>query len=258
MSDSQNYDPLSAFRLDGKRALVTGAGRGIGLAIAQALAAVGAHVTLAARSKVEIEKAAAEIAALGQLADFIVLDITNLSQTRKYIEAQEPFDVLINNAGTNRPGPFMDMSVADYDTVFDLNSRAVFFASQTVARRLISAKKPGSIVNISSQMGHVGAAGRTIYCASKHAVEGLTKAMGVELAPHNIRVNTICPTFVETPLTKPFLEDHAFKAFVLDKIKLGRIGQVQDIVGGVLYLASDASSMVTGSALKIDGGWTAE
>ncbi len=258
MSDSQNYDPLSAFRLDGKRALVTGAGRGIGLAIAQALAAVGAHVTLAARSKVEIEKAAAEIAALGQLADFIVLDITNLSQTRKYIEAQEPFDVLINNAGTNRPGPFMDMSVDDYDTVFDLNSRAVFFASQAVARRLISAKKPGSIVNISSQMGHVGAAGRTIYCASKHAVEGLTKAMGVELAPHNIRVNTICPTFVETPLTKPFLEDHAFKAFVLDKIKLGRIGQVQDIVGGVLYLASDASSMVTGSALKIDGGWTAE
>ena len=258
MSDSQNYDPLSAFRLDGKRALVTGAGRGIGLAIAQALAAVGAHVTLAARSKVEIEKAAAEIAALGQLADFIVLDITNLSQTRKYIEAQEPFDVLINNAGTNRPGPFMDMSVDDYDTVFDLNSRAVFFASQVVARRLISTKKPGSIVNISSQMGHVGAAGRTIYCASKHAVEGLTKAMGVELAPHNIRVNTICPTFVETPLTKPFLEDHAFKAFVLDKIKLGRIGQVQDIVGGVLYLASDASSMVTGSALKIDGGWTAE
>ena len=258
MSDSQNYDPLSAFRLDGKRALVTGAGRGIGLAIAQALAAVGAHVTLAARSKVEIEKAAAEIAALGQLADFIVLDITNLSQTRKYIEAQEPFDVLINNAGTNRPGPFMDMSVDDYDTVFDLNSRAVCFASQAVARRLISAKKPGSIVNISSQMGHVGAAGRTIYCASKHAVEGLTKAMGVELAPHNIRVNTICPTFVETPLTKPFLEDHAFKAFVLDKIKLGRIGQVQDIVGGVLYLASDASSMVTGSALKIDGGWTAE
>ena len=258
MSDSQNYDPLSAFRLDGKRALVTGAGRGIGLAIAQALAAVGAHVTLAARSKVEIEKAAAEIAALGQLADFIVLDITNLSQTRKYIEAQEPFDVLINNAGTNRPGPFMDMSVDDYDTVFDLNSRAVFFSSQAVARRLISAKKPGSIVNISSQMGHVGAAGRTIYCASKHAVEGLTKAMGVELAPHNIRVNTICPTFVETPLTKPFLEDHAFKAFVLDKIKLGRIGQVQDIVGGVLYLASDASAMVTGSALKIDGGWTAE
>ena len=258
MSDSQNYDPLSAFRLEGKRALVTGAGRGIGLAIAQALAAVGAHVTLAARSKVEIEKAAAEIAALGQLADFIVLDITNLSQTRKYIEAQEPFDVLINNAGTNRPGPFMDMSVDDYDTVFDLNSRAVFFASQAVARRLISAKKPGSIVNISSQMGHVGAAGRTIYCASKHAVEGLTKAMGVELAPHNIRVNTICPTFIETPLTKPFLEDHAFKAFVLDKIKLGRIGQVQDIVGGVLYLASDASAMVTGSALKIDGGWTAE
>ena len=258
MSDSQNYDPLSAFRLEGKRALVTGAGRGIGLAIAQALAAVGAHVTLAARSKVEIEKAAAEIAALGQLADFIVLDITNLSQTRKYIEAQEPFDVLINNAGTNRPGPFMDMSVDDYDTVFDLNSRAVFFASQAVARRLISAKKPGSIVNISSQMGHVGAAGRTIYCASKHAVEGLTKAMGVELAPHNIRVNTICPTFVETPLTKPFLEDHAFKALVLDKIKLGRIGQVQDIVGGVLYMASDASSMVTGSALKIDGGWTAE
>ena len=258
MSDRQNYDPLSTFRLDGKRALVTGAGRGIGLAIAQALAAVGAHVTLAARSKSEIKKGASRIRASGFKADFIELDITNLSQTNNYIETHEPLDVLINNAGTNRPGPFLEMSVDDYDTVFDLNSRAVFFASQAVARSLIAAKKPGSIVIISSQMGHVGSPERTIYCASKHAVEGLTKAMGVELAPHNIRVNTVCPTFIETPLTKPFFEDKAFKAFVLDKIKLGRIGQVQDVVGGVLYLASDASSMVTGSALKIDGGWTAE
>ena len=258
MSDHQKYDPLSTFRLNGKRALVTGAGRGIGLAIAQALAAVGAHVTLAARSKADIEKAALDITASGYKADFVVLDITDVKKTAKYIESHAPFDVLINNAGTNRPGPFLDMSIDDYDTVFDLNSRAVFFASQAVARRLIAAKKPGSIVNISSQMGHVGSVNRTIYCASKHAVEGLTKAMGVELAPHNIRVNTVCPTFIETPLTKPFFEDKDFKAFVLGKIKLGRIGQVKDVVGGVLYLASDASSMVTGSALKIDGGWTAD
>ena len=258
MSDSLNFDPLSAFRLDGKRALVTGAGRGIGLAIAQSLAAVGAHVTLAARTESEIQNAASEIKALGLRADAVSLDIADVEQTSKFFDDHAPYDILVNNAGTNRPGPCVEMSVEDYDAVFDLNVRALFFASQAFARGLIKEKKPGSIVNISSQMGHVGAVNRTIYCASKHAVEGFTKALGAELAPFNIRVNSVCPTFIETPLTKPYLEDEAFRDSVINKIKLGRIGQVEDVIGGVLYLSSDAASLVTGSSLKIDGGWTAD
>ena len=258
MRDSQKFDPLSAFRLDEKRALVTGAGRGIGLAIARSLAAVGAHVTLAARTEAEIQKAASDIKALGLKADAIAMNIADVERTSKFFSESAPFDILINNAGTNRPGPCVEMLVEDFDTVFDLNVRALFFASQAFAQGLIKAKKPGSIVNISSQMGHVGAVNRTIYCASKHAVEGFTKALGVELAPYNIRVNSVCPTFIETPLTKPYLEDGAFRDSVINKIKLGRIGQVEDVIGGVLYLASDAASLVTGSSLKIDGGWTAD
>lgn len=258
MSDSLKFDPLSRFRLDGKRALVTGAGRGIGLAIAQSLAAVGAHVTLAARTKTDIETASSQMNAAGLNTDAIAMDVTKIEAVQSFFEDREPFDVLVNNAGTNRPGPFLDMSIDDYDAVFDLNVRAVYFVSQAFAHGLIAAKKPGSIVNISSQMGHVGAVNRSIYCASKHGIEGLTKSLGVELAPYNIRVNSVCPTFIETPLTKPYLEDEAFKASVLNKIKLGRIGQAKDVIGGVLYLASDAASLVTGSSLKIDGGWTAE
>lgn len=258
MSDSLNFDPLSMFRLDGKRALVTGAGRGIGLAIAQSLAAVGAHVTLAARTKPDVEMASLQMNGAGLKADAVAMDVTKIEVVQSFFEDREPFDVLINNAGTNRPGPYLDMSDDDYDAVFDLNVRAVYFVSQAAASKLIAAKKTGSIVNISSQMGHVGAVNRSIYCASKHGLEGLTKALGVELAPFNIRVNSVCPTFIETPLTQPYLEDAAFRASVLNKIKLGRIGQVKDVIGGVLYLASDAASMVTGSSLKIDGGWTAE
>ena len=258
MSDSLKFDPLSTFRLDGKRALVTGAGRGIGLAIAQSLAAVGAHVTLAARTKTDIETASSQMNAAGLNTDAIAMDVTKIEAVQSFFEDREPFDVLVNNAGTNRPGPFLAMSIYDYDAVFDLNVRAVYFVSQAFAHGLIAAKKPGSIVNISSQMGHVGAVNRSIYCASKHGIEGLTKSLGVELAPYNIRVNSVCPTFIETPLTKPYLEDEAFKASVLNKIKLGRIGQAKDVIGGVLYLASDAASLVTGSSLKIDGGWTAE
>ena len=258
MSDSLKFDPLSTFRLDSKRALVTGAGRGIGLAIAQSLAAVGAHVTLVARTKTDIETASSQMNAAGLNTDAIAMDVTKIEAVQSFFEDREPFDVLVNNAGTNRPGPFLDMSIDDYDAVFDLNVRAVYFVSQAFAHGLIAAKKPGSIVNISSHMGHVGAVNRSIYCASKHGIEGLTKSLGVELAPYNIRVNSVCPTFIETPLTKPYLEDEAFKASVLNKIKLGRIGQAKDVTGGVLYLASDAASLVTGSSLKIDGGWTAE
>jgi NAD(P)-dependent dehydrogenase (short-subunit alcohol dehydrogenase family) len=247
-----------SFRLDGKRALVTGGGRGIGLAAASALAQAGAEVTLVARTRAEIEAAAQAIVARGDKAGALPLDVTDLDAVRRTIAAAEPFDVLVNNAGTNRPAYLMDVKVEDFDAIFALNVRAAFFTAQAVARRLIAAKRPGSIINISSQMGHVGAARRTVYCASKHAMEGFTKAMAIELAPHNIRVNSLGPTFLETPMTRPFFENKAFRDEVLGKIKLGRLGQLDELTGAILFLASDASSLMTGSALVLDGGWTAE
>ena len=247
-----------SFRLDGKRALVTGGGRGIGLAAASALAQAGAEVTLAARTRDEIEAAAQAIAARGDKAVALPLDVTDLEAVRRTIAAAEPFDVLVNNAGTNRPAALMEVKVEDFDAIFALNVRAAFFIAQAVARRLIAAERPGSIINISSQMGHVGAARRSVYCASKHAMEGFTKAMAIELAPHNIRVNSLGPTFLETPMTRPFFENKAFRDEVLSKIKLGRLGQLEELTGAILFLASDASSLMTGSALVLDGGWTAE
>jgi NAD(P)-dependent dehydrogenase (short-subunit alcohol dehydrogenase family) len=247
-----------SFRLDGKRALVTGGGRGIGLAAASALAQAGAQVTLAARTKAEIEAAAAAIRARGDHAEALPLDVTDLPSVQKAITAAPPFDVLVNNAGMNRPAMLVDVKIEDFDAIFALNVRAAFFIAQAVARRLLEAGKGGSIINISSQMGHVGAARRTVYCASKHAMEGFTKAMAIELAPHNIRVNSLGPTFLETPMTRPFFENKAFRDEVLGKIKLGRLGQLDELTGAIVFLASDASSLMTGSALVLDGGWTAE
>jgi NAD(P)-dependent dehydrogenase (short-subunit alcohol dehydrogenase family) len=247
-----------SFRLDGKRALITGGGRGIGLAAASALAEAGAHVTLAARTRDEIEAAADALRARGQQAEAMVLDVTDLPAVQKSIAAAQPFNILINNAGTNRPKLLTDVTVDDFDAIMNLNVRAAYFVAQAVARRLLEAKQSGSIINISSQMGHVGAARRTVYCASKHAMEGFTKAMAIELAPHNIRVNSLGPTFLETPMTKPFFENKAFRDEVLGKIKLGRLGQLEELTGAIVFLASDASSLMTGSAMVIDGGWTAE
>jgi len=257
-TDSVELAKTPSFRLDGKRALVTGAGRGIGLAAASALAQAGAHVTLIARTQVQIEAAADAIRARGDKADAFKLDITDLDAVRRAMAAVEPFDVLVNNAGTNRPAHLVDVKIEDFDAIFALNVRAAFFMAQAVAWRLIEARRAGSIINISSQMGHVGAARRSVYCASKHAMEGFTKAMAIELAPHNIRVNTLGPTFLETPMTRPFFEDEAFRAEVLAKIKLGRLGQLDELTGAILFLASDASSLMTGAALVLDGGWTAE
>ena len=247
-----------SFRVDGKRALVTGGGRGIGLAAASALAAAGAHVTLAARTKQEIEDAAAAISARGEQAEALPLDVTDIDAVRRAVAAAKPFQILINNAGINRPAYLPDVKVEDFDAIFALNVRAAFFMAQAVALKLVEAKLPGSIVNVSSQMGHVGAARRTVYCASKHAMEGFTKAMAIELAPHNIRVNSLGPTFLETPMTRPFFENKAFRDEVLSKIKLGRLGQLEEIAGAIVFLASDTSSLMTGSALVLDGGWTAE
>jgi NAD(P)-dependent dehydrogenase (short-subunit alcohol dehydrogenase family) len=247
-----------SFRLDGKRALVTGAGRGIGLAAAGALADAGAHVTLTARTREEIETAAEAIRARGQQAEALVLDVTDLAAVQTAIAAAAPFHILLNNAGTNRPKPLLEVSVEDFDAIMGLNVRAAYFVAQAVAKRLIEAGAKGSIVNVSSQMGHVGAARRTVYCASKHAMEGFTKAMAIELAPYGIRVNSLGPTFLETPLTRPFFENEAFKAEVLSRIKLGRLGKLDEITGAVVFLASDASSLMTGASLLVDGGWTAE
>lgn len=246
------------FRLDGRRALVTGAGRGLGLACAAALAQAGAHVTLVSRTAGEIEDAAAALLREGHAAEALPLDVTDIAAVRAALGRSEPFDLLVNNAGTNKPGPFVDATPESYDLVMGLNLRAAYFVSQAFARRLIAANRRGAIINMSSQMGHVGAANRTIYCASKHALEGLTKAMAVELAPHGIRVNTIAPTFIETPMTKPFFENEAFRRDTLGRIKLGRLGNVEDIMGAVVYLAGNAAAMVTGTSLLVDGGWTAE
>ena len=247
-----------SFRLDGRRALISGAGRGIGLAAASALADAGAHVTLAARTSKEIEEAASAIRARGQQAEPLTLDVRDVEAVRTAIAAQPPFDILVNNAGTNRPAPFIDVKVEDFDFVFALNVRAAYFVAQALARRLIEAKTPGSIINISSQMGHVGGPTRTVYCATKHAMEGFTKAMAIELAPHKIRVNTLAPTFIETPMTRPFFQNEAFRKDTLARIKLGRLGQLEDLTGAIVFLAGDASALMTGTSLVIDGGWTAE
>jgi NAD(P)-dependent dehydrogenase (short-subunit alcohol dehydrogenase family) len=258
MNPAMELARAPSFRLDSKRALVTGGGRGIGLAAASALAQAGAHVTLAARTKAEIEAAAEAICARGDKAEALVLDVTDVDAVSAAISRAEPFNILLNNAGGNRPALLLDVKVEDFDFIFALNVRAAFFVAQAVARRLIEAKQTGSIINVSSQMGHVGAARRTVYCASKHAMEGFTKAMAIELAPHNIRVNSLGPTFLETPMTRPFFENKAFREEVLSKIKLGRLGQLEELTGAIVFLASDASSLMTGSALVIDGGWTAE
>ena len=247
-----------SFRLDGRRALVTGGGRGIGLAAASALAAAGAHVTLAARTETEIEEAAAAIRARGEKADALVLDVTDVEAARKALAARQPYQILVNNAGGNRPAYLPDVKVEDFDFIFSLNVRAAFFMAQTVALRLMAEKLPGSIINISSQMGHVGGPTRTVYCATKHAMEGFTKAMAIELAAHKIRVNTLAPTFIETPMTRPFFQNEAFRKDTLARIKLGRLGQLEDLTGAIVFLAGDASALMTGTSLVIDGGWTAE
>ena len=186
------------------------------------------------------------------------LDVSDIAAVKAFFAARPAFHVLINNAGTNRPKPMMDVSEEDYDAVLDLNLKSAFFVAQACVHKMLAEGVAGSLIHMSSQMGHVGGANRSLYCASKWAMEGMNKAFALDLAPHGIRSNTIAPTFIETPLTRPYFEDAAFKANVLAKIKLGRIGKVEDLMGAILFLASDASALMTGTSMIIDGGWTAD
>ena len=250
-----NLPRTPSFRLDGRRAVVTGAGRGIGLGAAAALAEAGAEVTLVARSSDELT-AAAQAIGRGSMAE--TLDVLDLNAVRTFFADRPAFDILVNNAGTNRPMPMTEVEEEDFDAVMSLNVKAAFFIAQACVRTMIAAGVHGSLIHMGSQMGHVGGPSRSLYCGSKWALEGMNKAFALDLAAHGIRSNTIAPTFIETPKTRPFFEDEEFKASVLAKIKLGRIGQVSDLMGAIIFLASDASAMMTGTSLIVDGGWTAD
>ena len=247
-----------SFRLDGKRALVAGASSGIGEAAAVALAEAGAEVTLVARRADLLDDLAKAVRAEGWKAEALVLDITDLAAAETAVAEHGPFDILVNSAGLARHAPAFDTTEADYDAATDLNVKAAYFLTRNVARGLAAADKPGSLVNISSQMAHVGGIDRAVYCATKLAVEGFTKSMAIEWGPKQIRVNTICPTFIRTPLGAQTLAIPERRRWIEEKIKLGRVGEVEDIMGAVVFLASDASALVTGSSLLIDGGWTAD
>ncbi|NDW54624.1 SDR family NAD(P)-dependent oxidoreductase [Aliiroseovarius sp. PrR006] len=247
-----------SFRLDGKRALVAGASSGIGLACAVALAEAGAEVTVAARRVEALEDLVAQLKAAGFAAKALAMDVSDVAATQAAVAEHGPFDVLVNSAGLARHSAAEDTTEDDFDAVAGLNLKGAYFLTQAVAKGLIAAGKPGSLINISSQMAKVGGLDRAVYSATKHAVEGFTKSMAIEWGKKGIRINTICPTFIVTPLTQSTFDRPERRAWIEDKIKLGRIGQVEDIMGGVVFLASEASSLITGTALMIDGGWTAE
>ena len=244
-------------RLDGKLALVTGASSGIGLGAAVALAEAGARVVMVARREGPLAEAAEAIRAEGLDAEGLAADVADVEAMRALVAERGPFDVLVNNAGLARHTPALDTEPNDFDAVQGLNLRATYFLSQAVARGLVEAKRPGSIITISSQMGHVGGIDRAVYCATKHAVEGMTKAMAIEWGAHDIRVNTVGPTFVRTALTAASFADPDRRAWIEGNIALPRVAEVEDIMGAVLFLAGAQSAMVTGTSLLVDGGWTA-
>lgn len=253
MSQSGENQSLPQFRLDGKVALVTGAGKGIGRACAERLAEAGARVIAVARSERDLRDLQNT---QPDRFDIWTEDVSTAQFLGRLAELAQ-LDILVNNVGTNKPQPFLEVERDALDLMIDLNIRAAFLTAQAAARIMVQ-QRTGSIIHMSSQMGHIGAVRRTVYCTTKHAIEGLTKAMAVELAPLGIRVNAVAPTFIETPMTKPMLADPVFSEEVLSKIPLNRVGQVDEVADAVLFLASPASSLITGDSLKVDGGWTAQ
>ncbi|SLN42269.1 SDR family NAD(P)-dependent oxidoreductase [Ruegeria meonggei] len=246
-----------SFSLTGKTALVTGASSGIGQGCAVALAEAGAHVVCMARGADRLQETVAALQAQGWSTEAQVVDQGNLGAMRSLFDGRV-FDVVVNSAGTARHSPAIETKPEDFDAVTDINLRAAYFLSAYAAKALIMAGKRGSIIHISSQMGHVGGVDRALYCATKHGLEGMVKAMAIEWGKQGIRINTVCPTFIRTPLTQATFDDPERAAWIMDKIKLDRVGEVEDIMGAVRYLASDASALVTGTSMLIDGGWTAD
>jgi NAD(P)-dependent dehydrogenase (short-subunit alcohol dehydrogenase family) len=243
------------FRLDGRTAFITGAGRGIGRACAIALAEAGAEVWLAARTRAEVQA----VAGLLPRAHAVVCDVTHSGDLRNIVAALPSLDVFVNNAGTNIPEPFVEVSDEHLDSLLNLNVRAAFIAAQAAAKKMIEGKRRGAIINMSSQMGHVGAVNRSVYCLTKHALEGLTKAMALELAPHGIRVVSVAPTFIETPMyEKMKAAKPELARWVESRIPLGATGKPEDVAAAVVFAASPAAALLTGSSLVVDGGWTAQ
>lgn len=247
-----------SFRLDGKRALVAGGSSGIGLACAVALAEAGAEVTISARNESKLEAALLDMQQAGFAVHTIAMDVADVAATEAAVSEHGPFDVLVNSAGLAIHSPAIETTEPDFDAVSDINFKGAYFLTRAVAKGLLAAGKPGSLINITSQMAHVGGIDRAVYCGTKFAVEGLTKAMAIEWGKDGIRVNTICPTFIRTPLTEQTFNNPDRVAWIMDKIKLGRVGEVTDMMGPVVYLASDASALMTGTHMLIDGGWTAD
>ena len=247
-----------SFRLDGKRALVAGGSSGIGLACAVALAEAGADVTISARNSGKLDAVVQEMRAAGFTAAAITMDVADIAATEKAVAEHGPFDIMVNSAGLAIHSPAVETTEPDFDAVSDINFKGAYFLTRAVAKGLLAAGKPGSLINITSQMAHVGGIDRAVYCGTKFAVEGFSKAMAIEWGKQGIRVNTICPTFIRTPLTEQTFSNPDRVAWIMGKIKLGRVGEVTDMMGPVVYLASDASALMTGTHMLIDGGWTAD
>ncbi|MDC0073361.1 SDR family oxidoreductase [Alphaproteobacteria bacterium] len=250
------FNIIDLFRLDGLCAVITGASSGIGNTCAKALAGAGANVVLIGRNEKKLNELHEEIIKNGKKAEILISDITNLDSFSKKLNSINSIDIFLNNAGINEPMKFLSVDNKSYDKILNVNLRAPFFASQVVAKKMIKGNKGGSIINMSSQAAHRALKDRSVYSISKNGLEGLTKSMAYELAKENIRVNSVAPTFVETQMTKPFLSQPSFSSYVKNKIRLNRIAKVEDVASAVLYLASPASSMITGVSLLVDGGWT--